>query len=142
MKYIIQKKKTISAIFIFICITVTATYFSRFGFDLHHDGLMYKSALDISNGKKLFRESFTQYGALTALIQGLSLNLFGKYLITIKLVTAIFYGLIATMLFLIWSTFLNSSLTIFLVVIWQLLAPYYEYTFLPWSSVYSLFFFC
>ena len=36
--------------------------FSLLGMDLHHDGIMFKTAADIAAGKWLFRETFCQYG--------------------------------------------------------------------------------
>src|SRR5436309_682817 len=40
--------------------------FARIGIDSHHDSIMLKPALDVLSGQALFRQSFTQYGALTS----------------------------------------------------------------------------
>jgi hypothetical protein len=86
----------------------------------------------------LFRDTFTQYGALTSLIQGLSLILFGKYLFVVKLITAGFYGLSAVLLYQISRKILPGFLSLLVLCIWLLLAPYFTWTFLIWSSVYAL----
>ena len=39
------------------------------GVDPHHDGIMLKPALDVLSGQVLFRDTFTQYGALTTYLQ-------------------------------------------------------------------------
>jgi 4-amino-4-deoxy-L-arabinose transferase-like glycosyltransferase len=108
--------------------------------DPHHDGIMFKPALDVSTGSMLFRDTFTQYGALTTIIQAASLAIFGKYLITIKFVTVFFYGLISIFLYLIFKRILPKVLVFTVLIIWIFLAPFYILTFLPWSSVYALFF--
>lgn len=127
-------------IFIFFVTLIISGYFSLFGVDPHHDGILIKPALDVSRGLSLFKETFTQYGALTTYIQALSLNLFGEYLIVIKLLTALTYSLISLLLYLIYKRFLPKIILLITLVIWVFMAPYYTMTFLPWSSVYTLFF--
>jgi hypothetical protein len=126
--------------FLFFLTFSVAGYFSTLGIDPHHDGIMFKPAIDFAEGKILFKESFTQYGALTTILQGVSLILFGKYLIVIKLLTALFYSLIATLLYLIWKNVIPKYLALISCLIWLLLAPYFVWPFLAWSSVYALFF--
>ena len=126
--------------FLFFLTFSLAGYFSTLGIDPHHDGIMLKPAIDFAEGKILFKESFTQYGALTTILQGVSLILFGKYLIVIKLLTSLFYSLIATLLYLIWKNVIPKYLALISCLIWLLLAPYFVWPFLAWSSVYALFF--
>jgi 4-amino-4-deoxy-L-arabinose transferase-like glycosyltransferase len=125
---------------IFIITIAIFGYFSTIGADPHHDGIMFKSAFDVASGSMLFRDTFTQYGALSTIIQALSLVVFGKYLITIKFVTVFFYGLISVFLYLIFKRILPKILVFTILIIWISLAPFYILTFLPWSSVYALFF--
>lgn len=88
-------------------VTVTVVgFFSVMEVDPHHDGIMLKPAVDVSNGRMLFRDSFSQYGALTILIQALAIEIFGEKLIAIRLLTAFFYGLIAVLQWLIYSRLL------------------------------------
>ena len=127
-------------IFIFIMTLIVAGYFSTIGVDTHHDGILLKPALDMVSGKILFKETFTQYGALTTIIQALALKLFGSYLITIRLLTAFFYALISLLLYFIYKRFLPKLILFISLLIWLLMAPYYIWVFLPWSSIYALFF--
>lgn len=129
-------------LFIFFITFIVSGYFSAVGTDPHHDGIVLKPAIDVAQGKMLFRDTFTQYGALTTLIQALAIKAFGEFLITIKLTTAFFYGLIAVLIYFIWSNFLTKKLAVFSWLVWVLLAPYFSVVFLPWSSVYALFFQC
>ena len=125
---------------IFLATIVISGYFSTIGADRHHDGILVKPALDVASGRMLFRDTFTQYGALTTIIQAVSLNIFGKYLITLKFTTVFFYGLISILLYLILKKILPKSMVFICLVVWILLAPYYKWPFLIWSSVYALFF--
>lgn len=129
-------------LFIFFITFIISGYFSTIGTDPHHDGIILKPAIDVANGKMLFRDTFTQYGAFTTIIQALAIKIFGEYLITIQLLTAFFYGLISVLIYLIWSRFLSKKLAIFSWIVWLLLAPYFSVVLLPWPSVYALFFQC
>jgi len=137
-KFIVRKR--IIEIILFLLTFAISGYFSTIGVDPHHDGIMIKPAMDVASGQMLFRDTFTQYGALTTLLQAASLIIFGKYLITIKLLTAFFYGLISILLYLIFTRFIPKTIVFITVIVWILMAPYFVSTFLPWSSVYSLFF--
>ena len=123
---------------LFLLTTFIAGYFAELGADPHHDGIMLKPATDVVNGLMLFRDSFTQYGALTTLIQAAAMGLFGVKLLTIRWLTAFFYGLVVLLLWNIWSRFLSKTLTFVACLLWLAMAPYYFLTFLPWSSVYAL----
>ena len=71
-------------LFLILTLTLPLVYhFARIGFDPHHAGLMYKSALDVANGAHLFSETFTQYGALVTWMQALSLLVLGKQVTSI-----------------------------------------------------------
>lgn len=142
---ITSKKKILRIVqvfFIFFLTIGVAGYFSFLGVDPHHDGIMLKPASDIMHGQMLFRDTFTQYGAFTTILQSWALSLFGNYLYVIKMQTVLFYGVIVVMLWLVWSLFIPGYLATSACIIWLFLAPYYDpsYPFLPWSSVYSLFF--
>jgi hypothetical protein len=110
------------------------------GVDVHHDGIMLKSATDVANGQVLFRDTFTQYGALTTFIQALALKVFGPYLIVIRLTTVLFYSLSIVLLYYIWRNFISLSFFWILYALFLVLPAFYGWTFHPWSSVYALFF--
>ena len=115
-------------------------FLSKNGFDPHHTGLMYKGALDVANGKILFLETFTQYGALTTYIQALFLLIFGKRVTSILLATALFYAFDFILLYRISRRFLSRTLSLVGTGITLLLAPFYfeVWFFHPWSSVFAL----
>ncbi|MFA6293711.1 MAG: glycosyltransferase family 39 protein [Victivallales bacterium] len=126
-----------------LCFIVTFCWsgiFACIGLDVHHDGIMMKPAADVAGGQVLFRDTFTQYGALTTFIQALALKVFGPYLIVIRLTTVLFYSLSAVLLYYIWRNFLSASSMLLMYGLFLLLAPYYSWTFIPWSSIYALFF--
>lgn len=102
--------------------------------------MLFKPAMDAASGRMLFRDTFSQYGALTTIIQAVSLNIFGKYLITLKFTTVFFYCLILILLYLILKKILPKSMVFICMIIWILLAPHYVGEFLIWSSIYALFF--
>lgn len=135
-------KSWIQITFLFLLTVGISGFFSFIGVEPHHHGIMLKPAFDISHGRMLFRDTFTQYGALATILQALAMRIFGNTLMVINLLTAVFYGFVVVLLWLIWSFFLPPLFTSFACLIWLFLAPYFlpDYFFLPWSSVYSLFF--
>ncbi len=140
-----NKRRMISALQVTLIFLVTfgiAGYFSFLGVDPHHDGIMLKPASDIIHGRMLFRDTFTQYGAFTTILQSWALLIFGNYLVVLKLLTAFFYGLIAVMLWFIWRLFISEALATLACIILIFLSPFHEpnLVFFTWSSVYSLFF--
>ena len=126
-----------------LCFVVTFCWFGIFacmGVDIHHDGIMLKPATDVANGQVLFRDTFTQYGALTTFIQALALKVFGSYLVVIRLTTVFFYSLSAVLLYYIWRNFLSSSFFWITYGMFLIMPPFYGWIFNPWSSIYALFF--
>ncbi len=129
---------TIVAIF---AVTLLLSYrFSLIGFDAHHTGLMYKTALDVSHGKMLYRETFTQYGALTAVLQALAIRVLGEQVTSILFSTAVFYAGCYVLLYLLARRLLSRALSLLSVLLTLSLASFLLWTFHPWSSVYALFF--
>jgi hypothetical protein len=125
---------------VFILTLTVASLFAIIGIDPCHHGIMFKPAFDVAHGQMLFRDTFTQYGALTTLLQACALRIFGDYLVVIQIETAVFYGLISVCLWYLWLHILPQWLATISVLIWLLLSPYFVGFFLPWSSVYALFF--
>lgn len=134
-------KKYYQPVALFVLTLTVASFFSVLGVDPHHHGIMFKPAFDVAHGQMLFRDTFTQYGALTTLLQAWALRIFGDYLVVIQIQTAVFYGLISLCLYYLWLKILPQWLTTASVLIWLLLAPYYRniMPFVPWSSVPALF---
>lgn len=120
--------------------------FARLGVDLHHDGVMLKPALDVLSGQTLFRDTFSQYGALTCYLQVVALW-FQPTLLSIRLLTVAAYGVTLFFLYASWRLILPRSLTILACALFILFIPSYEqdwlnkyWLLLPWSSVFALMF--
>ncbi|HCM82096.1 MAG: hypothetical protein UW37_C0008G0023 [Candidatus Gottesmanbacteria bacterium GW2011_GWA2_44_17] len=140
MNMTLQKNRIYIPLLLFLLTFAVSGYFSTIGIDPHHDGIMFKPALDVANGKMLFKDTFSMFNVLSLLIQGAALLIFGKYLITIKLCNAFFYGLISVLVYSIFKRFLPRSVVVATVILWIFSAPYFLWTFLAWSTVYALFF--
>lgn len=115
-------------------------YLAPYGVDPHHDGIMFKPALDVSQGKMVFRDTFTQYGGVTVLLQAAALKLFGARLLVLKMQTAVTYGLAFLLFWRAWSRVIPSWLAALLCVVGSVLGPDSIAESLAWSSVFSLFF--
>lgn len=120
--------------------------FASMGIDAHHDSVMLKPALDVLSGQVLFRDTFSQYGALTTYLHAAVLWL-SPTLLALKWFTVAVYGAALFFLFLAWRTFLPLSLSIFASALFFVFFPAYERlwvgsdtTLLPWSSVVALLF--
>lgn len=108
---------------------------------------MLKPALDVLSGKFLFRDSFTQYGALTTYLQALTLAV-QPTLLAIRTVTVILYALTLFCLYAAWRIILPRSLTVVACALFILFIPVYEtdpwnnehWMLLPWSSAYAMMF--
>lgn len=115
-------------------------YLAPYGVDPHHDGIMFKPALDVSQGRMVFRDTFTQYGGVTVLLQAAALKLFGPRLIVLKMQTAVTYGLVFLVFWRAWSRLIPAWLAMILCIVGTLLGPDSIAESLAWSSVFSLFF--
>lgn len=113
---------------------------SRIHFETHHTGLMYRTALDVANGQMLFRDTFTKYGALTTLLHTLGILLLGRRVTSILWVSALFYAACYALFYLLARRFLPRTFSLLLTALSLLLAPFYFWDFIPWSSIFALFF--
>jgi hypothetical protein len=116
------------------------------GLDPHHDGIMLKPALDVLAGQVLFRDTFTQYGALTTYLQVMALW-FQPTLLALRLLTVAVYALTLFSLYAAWRLVLPRSLAVLSCGLFMLFIPGYEknwlneyWMLLPWSSVFALLF--
>ena len=121
-------------------VILVPAYFAFLDPDWHHDGILFKPAADVASGLALYRETFSQYGPLTTYLQAAAISIFGKHLLVIRLQAAIFLSLSGALLFVIAHRIAPRNIAILSVFIWLAVAPYLGETFLPWSSIYSLFF--
>lgn len=131
--------RKIMIILFFLTFLVNA-HFARLDIDAHHDGILFKPALDVSEGRILFKETFSQYGALTTYIQATALSLFGQKLLVVRILTALVYGVMSVLLYIIFRRFLPKEIISTSIVLWIFMEPSFLKTFLPWSSIYALLF--
>lgn len=127
---------------IFVSTFVFILGFAIINIDSHHDGILLKPAIDVAQGKILFRDTFTEYGALTTFVQAAAIKLFGEYVLVMRLTTVLSYASVAALLWFIWSQFLSKEMSLLALVFWLSLAPFYDGPFHSWSSVYALVFQC
>src|SRR3989338_604602 len=113
-----------------------------FQVDPHHDGIMLKPAFDVAAGQTLFRDTFTQYGALTTWVQALAVKVFGNYLLVLRLLTAFTYGLMAVLMWLLFSRFLPNYLNTFTCLSWLFLGYFFvnypSMMVAPWSTAFAV----
>jgi hypothetical protein len=125
---------------------VTTTPFAFRDPDPHHDGIQYGAALGVSEGLHLQSEVFSQYGPVTAWIQGMTLWLFGPELIWIRLLHVFLVMAIAIAMYLILiRTFGLSALAALAPIAWVASSPDWTverpyYQFWPWPSLLFEFF--
>ena len=117
----INLQNALMVLVIFAITLFIASTFARLNWNWHQV-VMFKPALDFSEGKMLFKETFLEYGGLTTLIQSCALKIFGQRLLSIQLMTAVFYALTAVALWYVWGQFLPAWLSGVACLIWILLA--------------------
>ena len=136
-------KKYLAPSLLFIAGFIFFGFYSLLGFDLHHDGIMFKAAVDVAAGKVPFRETFCQYGILTPLLQGAFIKIFGAELLVLKLLTAAFYAASLAVFDKICCRFIEKSkwgYRALAIAMYFLLSADCCVTSHPWASVYALFF--
>jgi hypothetical protein len=116
------------------------------GVDAHHDGIMLKPALDVLAGQALFRDTFTQYGALTTYLQATALW-FQPTLLSLRYLTLAAHVVTLFFLYAAWRLILPRSLTVLSCAGFILFIPCYEkdwlgdyWMLMPWSSGFALMF--
>jgi hypothetical protein len=116
------------------------------GVDAHHDGIMLKPALDVRAGQVLFRDTFTQYGALTTYLQVMALW-FQPTLLALRCLVLAAYAVSLFFLYAAWREILPRPLAVLSGALFILFIPGYEkdwlghyWLLLPWSSAFALMF--
>lgn len=133
-------KSNLIVTFFMTLLGIGTYHFSRMEVDVHHTGFIFYSAQKFSQGYTLFKDIFFHYGPLTALIHKSSLLLFGERIMSLNLVTSIFYIGICASFLAILREFFSRGKALGLFFVWIVFVPFLKDTFLPWSSIYCLFF--
>lgn len=107
---------------------------SIFNTEANHWGLMYANAADLNRGLIPYKEIFIQYGFLTTFIQSLSLNIFGNTVVSVGIITGIFYAANIYLSYCLWRKILNRwSSALSSVVMFSV----HSYIIFPWSNFFS-----
>ena len=104
---------------------------SRVNDDSFHWGLMYVNALDLNQGLVPYKEIAILYGFLTTLIQSFSLNVFGKTVVSIGIITGIFYAINIFLSYCLWQKILNKWLSSISAILMFLV---HGYIIFPWAN--------
>jgi 4-amino-4-deoxy-L-arabinose transferase-like glycosyltransferase len=110
--------------------------------DFNHEAVLLIPAIDLVDGKMLFRDSFSQYGPVPIILQAIAISLFGKYVIVAKLQVALAYAITSVALYASWRLILGMRLALLSVLLWNLLTYHFLHVFLAWASAYALMFQC
>ena len=104
---------------------------SRLNSDAHHWGLMYANAADLLNGLIPYKQIFIQYGFLTTLIQSDSLFFFGNKVVSVGIITGLFYSFNIYLSYCLWQKVLNKWLAALSSILMFLVQGYIIY---PWAN--------
>jgi hypothetical protein len=135
-----DKLSPVSTIVLFLYTNLLFLPFSRLGVDLHHDGIMFTSAMLVRHGKSVQSEVYNHYGPVSNWLQSIELAIFGDYLIVIRIFSSIVLSLSVTINYVAAKRYFGKTIAFCASVIWVACAPFFDSDFqmLPWSSDYLL----
>lgn len=110
--------------------------------DFNHEAALFIPAVDLIDGKMLFRDSFSQYGPVPVVLMALAMSTFGKYVLVTKLQVALLYAIASVALYASWRPIIGVRLALLSVIVWNLLTYHFLHVFLAWASSYALVFQC
>ena len=114
--------------------------FALRGVDPHHQGFMLKSAVDVSRGLALYKETFTQYGSLATYLLVPAIRLFGESVAAINAAACLAYALSGMLLYAILRRYANRLVAAVCPLVAIGMAAFYFWDFHPWPSVFALLF--
>jgi len=115
-------------------------FFAKLGVDSHHTGIVVKNAFDVSDGKLLYRDSFTQYGWVQVVIASWFVKIFGRHVWAVLLPSAIAYAFIYVLVYTILSRYINTYCVFFLSFVMLFGSEFFVWEYHPWSNIYGSFF--
>lgn len=124
---------------------LVAAYFAPRGFragftDMAHDGYQLREVLDLDQGGTIFKDTFDQYGPLAAYLNLGGFRLFGRTMLAVKYAHAAWYAATAVILYLLARSLLSPWLSVWSVLLWLALAPFYQHGVMVSPHTYILFF--
>ena len=122
----------------FLAIILGLSWIAPVGMDGVHDGQLLHPAWVVADGGTPLRDTFSLYGVLLTLIQGLTLKIFGARMLVLHESSVVLYAAAAALLYLCWRRILNPGMALFAILVWIALLPVYADGLAPWSSLYGL----
>ncbi|MBF0129044.1 MAG: glycosyltransferase family 39 protein [Alphaproteobacteria bacterium] len=126
-----------AAVLIAASMAVLTVGMAQYYVDAPHAGILFKAALDVAEGKTLFKETLSYYGPVHVVLQALSLLAFGKNVLVIYALAGAFQAASAFVCHLIWRRFLPPVLSLFSLALFVGLAKGASQA---WPNHYSTFF--
>ena len=124
--------------FIVITSFTLSVYFNLFNSDGHHPARMFVEANKLIFGLKPYEDIFITYGILTTFIHSLSLVLFGKQIMSVFIITAIFYASSFLIYYFILKNLnINKNFSILSILLIFFIHPTIV---LPWANYLAYFF--
>ena len=137
LKHLFKYSKIFLTI-IFISSLLLSIYCSTFYNDMLHREKMFVEANQFLSGLIPYKEVFIMYGYITTVLDAFSLIFFGKYVLSVSIITGIIYALTFPIFFLILKNLkIEKEQSILSIIIIFLVHPYIE---LPWSNYIAYFF--
>ena len=105
--------------------------------DSPHNGFFVKNALDLLEGRVLFRDSFNSYGFLSTLIHAAGMEIWGWRIVALLNVTLLFVVALGFGVYYLWSKVMPPWAAFLTAVL------YFVYNYrihLPWPNYYATFF--
>lgn len=138
-----QKNKKADVCFCALAAVLTfavTLYFGLYGCDPHHDGVMFEAALKVAHGAVLFRDTFTQYGALAVWYDALFIKLFGDSMASIQIAAAVGMAGCGVLLYTVSKKLMGHGMALLTALLAPALSYMYFWHLHPWSSIPALFF--
>ena len=105
--------------------------------DSPHNGFFLKNAVDLLEGRVMFRESFNSYGMLSTLIHAAGIKIWGWHILSLLNVTLVFVVALGLAIYCLWSTVMPPWAAFLAAFLYFL----YNYRIhLPWPNYYATFF--
>lgn len=115
-------------------------YFGLYGCDPHHDGVMFEPAFKVAHGATLFRDTFTQYGALAVYYDALFIILFGDSMASLQIGAAFGLAACGCMLYTVSKKLTGRTMAVFAALLAVGINYIYFWHSHPWSSIPAMFF--
>lgn len=134
--------KNIILITFFVCVILFSIFksliFAIYTLDHHHSTLVFYDAYQLGNGYSLFKDIIVIYGVLTTLIHHFFLKLFGNFVLSLSIGTAVIYSSSFLIFFFILKNLSFSRINSIIII--SIIFLIHPSIVLPWADYNSYFF--